>query len=157
MFWQKRNALRLNPKALALGVKDIAVLLSAEAGGSIRKRVDVSRNPLGDPHKLVLDLGGSHEPGHLKANLVAGSAVGKQVERYLVVRLTQNLSFLPGMSSDMAGDHMADGLQVADVEVDELWRRRATPVLICVEIKSGKAGKSTLPASTRGVHGEDDV
>ena len=105
----------------------------------------------------MLDLAGGHEPGHLEPDFVPSAAIGKEVKRYLVVRLTENLFVFPGMTPDMTGHHVANGFQVADVEVDELWRWWSTPIFVSVEIKTSEARKSTLPASTRGVHCEDNV
>ena len=80
MFWTKLNAFWNNSAAGALGVKDVPVLLGSKPGGRIRENIDMRGNPFGDPHKLVLDLAGSHKSRHLQSDLVAGPAVGEQVK-----------------------------------------------------------------------------
>ena len=117
----------------------------------------MSRNPLGSPDEVVSDLRRSHEPCHLKPDLVPGAPVHEQIIGNLVIRVAQDLLVLPRNCPDAARNDMTNRLKIADVEVDELGRGRIAPELVSGEVEAGKAQESSLPAPTRGVHGNDGV
>ena len=117
----------------------------------------MSGDPLGDPHKLIFDLACGHESSHSEAKVVAGSTVCEQIERDLIIRLSEDLLVTPGWPPNVARDHVTNGLEVANIQLLVLLWGRSAPILIVVEVESGESGKTLLPSSTGGVHGEDDV
>ena len=117
----------------------------------------MSGNPLGDPHKLIFDLTCGHESSHSEAKVVAGSTVCEQIERDLIIGLSEDLFVTPGWPPNVARDHVTNGLEVADIQLLELLWGRSAPILIIVKVESGESGKTLLPSSTGGVHSEDDV
>ena len=73
------------------------------------------------------DLRGGHEAGHPEPTIIAGASVREQVKGYLVVSFTENLFLFPGGAPDVAGHHMTESLEIADVKFVKLRGRRTVP------------------------------
>ena len=98
-----------------------------------------------------------NESSHAQPEVIPGAAIFEQVVGNLIICLSLNLFVLPGVTPDVAGNDVADRLKVADVEIMIVRRRRAAPVFLLGEIKTGETGQASVLSVSARIHRENDV
>ena len=100
------------------------------SGQRVRDTVFYYWNPGGHHAKIPGDSLHGQPPGHAETDVLAGPILGKEPIACLVIRVNDDVVFLPFRSPQVKGNHMGDQFQVRNGPIGELVRDGAREELM---------------------------